>query len=367
MRNKKTKSKSKTKDKKSRKLPFSNRLKSKPTEEKISDALSDVPNITDQTLSEHREEVLGSARKYIYPLKHSRHHFVRISIGLLLGVLIAFFVYCGLELYDFQSTSGFMYSVTEVVPFPVAKAGTSWVSYYSYLFELRRNIHYYQTQQQADFSTPDGKAQLLTLKKQAMAQVTEDAYVKQLAKKNHVNVSSAEVNEEVTLVRDQNRLGNNNAVFDNVLKEYWGWTEGDFKQELSQQLLQQKVVATLDTATDARANTVYRQLLSGANFATEAQQYSDDASTKANGGQYSQAISQDSASLAPQVTAELFRLTAGQTSPIINTGYTLEILKVNSVAGNTVQASHIQFNFQPISVYTNPLRAKNSPKQYIKF
>ena len=59
----------------------------------------------------------------------------------------------------FQSTSGFIYDVSLVVPFPVAKAGPNWVSYESYLFELRRNMHYYQTQQQANmgsffFTTP---------------------------------------------------------------------------------------------------------------------------------------------------------------------------------------------------------------------
>jgi parvulin-like peptidyl-prolyl isomerase len=339
----------------------------KTSDDKVADALSSVPKITNDTVSEHREAVLGSARKYIYPLKHSRHHVVRISIGLLIGVIIAFFIYSGLELYDFQSTSGFIYSVTEVIPFPVAKAGPSWVSYYSYLFELRRNIHYYETQQQANFSTSDGKQQLRTLKQQAMTQVIQDAYVKQLAKKSHVSVSSQEINSEVALVKDQNRLGNSNQVFDNVLKEYWGWTEGDFKQELSLQLLQQKVVASLDTATTSKAQYVYNQIASGASFATEAEQYSQDASTKANGGQYGSSISQTTESVAPQIIAELFKLKADQTSPIINTGYTLEILKVLSISGNSVQAAHIQFTFQPITTYTKPLDQKHPPKEYIKF
>jgi hypothetical protein len=179
----------------------------KAPEERVSEAFASVPRITNETVAEHREEVLSSARKYIYPLRHSKHRVVRISISLFVIVVVAFFVYCGVALYNLQSTSSFIYGVTQVIPFPVAKAGPSWVSYESYLFELRRNMHYYQTQQFADFSTPSGKEQLTHLKEQAMTQVIEDAYVKQLASKNHVSISDRTVNYEVSLVRSENRLG----------------------------------------------------------------------------------------------------------------------------------------------------------------
>src|SRR4051812_11846626 len=121
-------------------------IKGKDTEEKVADALKTVPRITNETVTEHREEVLSSARKYIYPLQHSKHSIVRISLGLFVVGLITFLVICSLALYKFQSTAGFIYDVTRVLPFPVAKAGPRWVSYESYLFELRRNMHYYQSQ-----------------------------------------------------------------------------------------------------------------------------------------------------------------------------------------------------------------------------
>lgn len=344
------------------KLPY---RKTKDADAKYKGALSDVSKITEGTLPEHREEVLGSARKFIYPLKHSRHHFVRLSIGILIAAIVAFFAYSTLELYYFQSTSDFVYSISEVIPFPVAKAGPYWVSYYSYLFELRRNMHYYQTQQQVNFSSANGKLQLANLKKQAMNQVVLNAYVKQLASKYNVSVNSTEVNNEIALVREENRLGNNNQVLEGVLKDYWGWTMSDFKQELSQELLQQAVVAKLDTTTDNTASSVYKQLIGGANFATEAQQYSDDTATKTNGGQYAFALTPTTDSVAPQIVAEVFSLKAGQISSVINTGYSLEIVKVISVSGNSVTAAHIQFNFQPITTYTNPLQKASPPKEYI--
>lgn len=337
----------------------------KPAEERLEDAISNVPRITNDTVTEHREEVLSGARKFIYPLQHSKHHIVRISVALLVSVIIAFFAYSVVALYKLQTTSGFMYTVTKVVPFPVAKVGPSWVSYESYLFELRRNMHYYATQQKTDFKSKSGKDQLALLKTQALNQVIQDAYVKQLAAKNGVSVSSAQVNNQLQLLRNENRLGNSDRVFKEVLKEFWGWSEADFKQELRQQLLQQAVAVKLDTVTQTKAQAALVQLKGGADFAAVATQASDDANTKGSGGQYPQPITQNDRDIAPALTDALFKLNPGQTSGVVNAGYTLEILKVSEKTGNSVRASHIQFTIQPITTYTKPLEAKTPPKKFI--
>ncbi len=336
------------------------------TEEKVSDALSNVPRITNETVGDHREEVLSSARKYIYPLQHSKHRVVRISVGLLVLVVIVFFASCGLGLYKFQTTSGFIYDVTRVIPFPVAKTGKNWVSYEAYLFELRRNMHYYHTQQQSDFSTKDGKAQLVRLKHQAMTEVIQDAYVKQLAAQHHVSVSDQVVNNQVALVRSENRLGSSDRAFREVLSEFWGWNEADFKRELKQQLLAQAVVAKLDTIANTRAQDVLKQLKGGADFAALAGQASDDSATKGSGGQYPAAISLNDNAIPPVITAELFNLKPGQTSGIIDSGYSLDIVKLLDRSGNNLHAAHIQFNLRNITDYTKSLEAKQPPRYYIK-
>lgn len=333
---------------------------------KLAEAIQNLPRITNETVAEHREEVLSSARKYIYPLSHSKRRVVVITGGILILALVAFFTFCSLALYKFKSTSSFIYGVTEVVPFPVAKVGPSWVSYESYLFELRHSVHYYQTQQKEDFTTKAGKAHLAKLEQDALSQVTEDAYVKQLASKHHVSVSSTEVNNQVALLRSENRLGSNDEVFKNVLSEFWGWTPNDFKRELKQQLLAEKVVAQLDTGTQTRAQNALNQLNAGTDFAAVAQQSSDDLSTKANGGNYGVAITPTNQNLPVQVVQALFKLPAGQISGIINTGYSLEIDKVLDSNGSSLHAAHIVFNFQPLGTYIKPLQLKEKPHNYIK-
>lgn len=339
----------------------------KGAEDRVTEAFANVPRITNDTVAEHREEVLAGARKFIYPLQYSKNRAVRISVILLVSALIAFLSYVGLSLYKFQSTSNFVYNITKVLPLPVAKAGDKWVSYESYLFELRRNMHYYRTQQSADFTNDNGKVQLQRLKNQAMDSAIQAAYVKQLAEPDNIRVTSQEVQQQVSLVRSQNRLGSSDRVFKDVLNEFWGWSVVDFERALRQQLLQQKVASALDNDSKKRADSVLSQLKSGADFATLAAANSDDAATKATGGQYPQPITKSDNSVPPKLAAALFTLKAGQTSEVVDTGYTREILKVNAITGNTVTASHIQFNIKDINDFIEPLAKDKPASRYIKF
>jgi len=334
-------------------------------EESLREAISNIPRITNETVAEHREEVLGSARKFIYPLQHSLKRIVTISAGIFAVLFLAFVVYCLLSLYRFDSTSTFMYRVTQVVPFPVAKTGAGLVAYENYLFELRHYIHYYQTQQKVDFNSDRGKQQLDAFRKVALQTVIDDAYIKQLAKQHKVSVSDRELDDQIALLRDQNRLGSSDAVFQDVLKEFWGWSFSDFKRELRQQVLAQKVVSALDTETHAHAQSVLNQVANGGDFAALAKQESQDLSTKDAGGDYGIVIDKTNRDLSPQVVAELFKLQPGQVSGIVETPLGLEILKLREQDGNTVRASHIYFAFKSINAYTDQLKAKKHPRIFV--
>jgi hypothetical protein len=333
--------------------------------ERFNDAIKTLPKITDDTLAEHREDVLSSARKYIYPLQHSKHRIVLISSGLFAVLVVVFFVYCGFALYKFKSNNSFLYGVTRVIPFPIAKVGPSYVSYENYLFQLRHYEHYYESQQQVNFNSVAGKEQLASYKQQAMQQIITDTYVKQLASKNRVSVSNQEVNNEIDLVRNEDRLGSNNKELTAVLNQFWGWSINDFQAELKQELLAQKVVSTLDTATHIRAQAALDALHSGTAFATVAGEYSDDATTKGNGGQFGFTITADTTNIAPQTLQTLLSLKTGGVSNIINLGNALEIDTVISNDNGQIQAAHILFNFQSISTYTQTLTKTEKPYLYI--
>lgn len=334
-------------------------------ESSLEQAIRGIPRITNETVAEHREEVLSSARKYIYPLQHSAHKVVVISSTLITVAIVAFFTYTLLALYRFNSTTTFIYRVSQVIPFPVAKAGSDYVAYENYLFELRHYIHYYQTQQKVDFNTESGKRQLEAFRQRALDGVVTNAYVKQLAAQNKISVSNQEVNDQIAIVQAQNRLGGNQKVFEDVLKEFWGWSIDDFKRELKQQLLAQKVVDKLDTGTHQQAQDVLSKIAAGQDFTQLAQQFSQDKNTATSGGDYGFAITKTNRDIPPAVVNELFKMQVNQTSGIINTGSTLEIVKLKEKTGDQVKAAHISFVFKGIDAYVKPLEDKQKTTKYI--
>lgn len=328
-------------------------------------AVEAAPRITNETVAEHREEVLKKARKHIIPLAHSKHQVVILTSSLFVAAVIGFFTYVTLALYKFEQSSTFMYRVTQVLPFPVARTGGQFVAYENYLFELRHYTHYYETQQKLNFNDESGREQLKAFKEQARQKVVDDAIIRQLAKENNVSVSDKEVNEQIDIVRSQNRLGENDAVFEDVLKDYWGWTVNDFRRSLKQQLLATKLVAALDTETQNRAKAALTELEGGADFAAVAKKYSDDANTKDNGGEYGFQINRTNRDLSAVTVDALFKLQPGQYSAIINTGYTLEIVKNIEVQGDRIRGAHILFNFKDINTYLDPAKERQKATLYI--
>ncbi len=325
-----------------------------------------VPRITNETVTQHREEVLGGARKYIYPLRHSRHKIVITTVIILVTVVIAFMSFVLLSLYKFQSTSTFMYQVTKVVPLPVARVGGSFVSYESYLFELRHYIHYFETQQEVDFASDQGKAQLADQRKKSLDKVVNFAYIQRIAKEKNISVSPEEVDAQITVLREQNKLGDDNKVFEDVLKDYWGWSVADFRRSIQQELLTTKVLQSLDTGTKSRAEAALAEIKSGKDFGDVAKRYSDDSATKDRGGELGFLVSKSDRNIPPQTIDALFKLQPGQVSGIVNIGYGLEIIKNLGLQDDKSKAARIFFSYQDINNFLNDFREKQKPHAFIR-
>lgn len=345
--------------------PVPKRFKKVKGEQRIQEAFENIPNITNETVAEHREDVLKGARKYKYPLQHSKHRIVIISTTLLITAVVGFFVYIGLALYKFQSSSSFVYRVTQVLPFQVARAGSHFVSYENYLFELRRYQHYYQSQQRVDFDSKDGQRQLETYKPRALNDVIQAAYVKQLASKNHVSVTNAEFNEELDSLRAQNHSSDQELA--DVTNKFFGWSLDDLKREIRQEMLAQKVAMTMDTAAQDKAKSVLTQLQGGADFATVAAANTADVASKANGGQYANtSITLASTDVPPAVVHQLQRMKVGETSEVIQAGSTLEIVKLLANDNGKMKAAHISFNVRPIDKFVADYEKTHKRHVYIK-
>jgi parvulin-like peptidyl-prolyl isomerase len=255
--------------------------------------------------------------------------------------------------------------VTQVVPFPVAKAGKSFVSYEDYLFEIRQYIHYFETQEKVNFSEVDGRQQLAAQRKIALQKVIDQAYIRQIAKEKRITVSDEEVDAEIELLQSQNRLGSNPEALQEIIRDYYGWTVKDFRRSLSDRVLFTKVLAALDTETTERANAALAELNAGADFSALAAKYSDDPSTKDKGGEISFLIEKVDRNVPAQMTSALYALNPGEVSGLVNVGYGLEIVKNLEEKDGKIRAAYILFNFKDMQVFLNTEKEKHKATSYI--
>ncbi len=325
-----------------------------------------IPRITNQTVSQHRQEVLSGAKKYVYPLKHSKHKIVIISVSIVLVLFIGFMSFTVFNLYKAQNTSKFMYQVTKILPFPFARIGGSFVSYENYLFELRHYITYFEKQQKVDFNSQSGKDQLAEQKKNARQIVLNTAYIKKIANEKGISVSDQEVDKQIGLLKAQNRLGGDNKTFENILKDYYGWTVDDFKRNYKNEILKYKVIKALDPSVQQKAEKALAELKGGKSFAEVAKQYSDDQSTSNSGGKLSAPISNSDRSVKAEVSEALFNLKPGETSGVIDLGDGLAIVKNDSKQGDKINASWIYVSYQGIDHYLNDYKDKHKATVYVK-
>lgn len=327
-----------------------------------------VPKITTENVAEHREDVLSGARKYIYPLQHSKHKIVLLSTSLFLTAILVFSVLSVLFLYRFQTTSNFMYQVTKVVPFPVARSGGTFVSYENYLFELEHYIHYYENQQELSFDSDSGRAQLQSYKKRALDKVINDSYIKLIAKEKGIRVSGSEIDEQIRIAREQNRLGSSEKVFEDVLKDFWNWSVSDFRRSLSTEILQQKVLRALDTNAEIKATEALSRVTAGEDFAVVASEMSADVATKDEGGDFG-FVDKSNRNVSQQTVDTLFSLQTGQTSKVTivpyGTGYALAIVKNLETKEDQIRGAYIIIPITPVEEALNDIKDEKPYRLYI--
>lgn len=341
---------------------FKNKLK-KDTEQSEDKGL---PKITNETLAETRKEVIKGAKKYVYPLQHSKHRIVILSSLLTLAVAVSFLGYSVFALYVQKSTSTLMYRVAQILPFPAAKVGSSFMPYEEYMFEIRQYVHYFENQEKLDFSLPENKQQLESQRKEALDRAIKKHYIRRLAKANKITVTDEEVNKEVELYQSQNKLGSDEQVLKDVLKDYYGWTINDFKRQLTSRILSEKVNDKLDTVAREKANSALAELKAGADFAAVADKYTEDTNTKGKGGEIPFLIDKQDRNVPSQMTSRLYSLEPGQYSEIFSVGYGLEIVKNIENKDNKIRAAYILFNFKSIENFINAEKEKYPAAIYLK-
>ena len=158
--------------------------------------------VVTKTVERHRRLILGRARQYRSFFINTNQRVVGVSLAVLIVATSGFGGLVYFSLYRDQSYSDFSYNMTRVLPLPVARVGSTYVPYQDYLRDLRRQIHYFETQQGMDFSQPaeDAQVTLDELKNASMKRVIDRVYVAKLAAERNLSVTDEEIDGRLALL-----------------------------------------------------------------------------------------------------------------------------------------------------------------------
>ncbi len=206
--------------------------------------------------------------------------------------------------------------------------------------EYQRELARYEAslpQSNLDPSTPEGEEALAQARAWVLDRMIEQRLILQAAAEEGITVSDEEVEASITSLK--NDLGE--EAFRQRLADQ-GMSEDELREALRREMIasrmMEKVVASVPThgpevharhilvATEAEAQQILQQLQAGADFATLAQQYSIDESTRDRGGDLG-TFPRGTLTL-PEVEEAAFSLQAGQISGVIHSAWGYHIVQV---------------------------------------
>lgn len=330
---------------------------------KNSDNQEQLPSrITNETVAEHREQVLAGGRKFKYPVQYQKHRLVINSVVIGIVAVILLIVLGWYQLYVAQSSSKLLYRVTQIIPVTVASVNGEAVRYSDYLTRYRSSLFYLQQQNQINLRSSDGKRQAEYIKRQELDKVEQVAFATKLARDRKITVTNDEVTAFIQKDVDA-RSVSMNAYEKTVLQSFYDWSLDEYKGIVKAELLKRKVSLAIDTKARAKAEELLQKVTSGADIGTVARESSDDDATKANGG--------DSGSLPLKnqdpngLIAAANKLEKGQLSTIIEGVDGFYFIKLTNKDSSSVQYSVVKVALSEFSNEFAQLRKDGKIKEYI--
>ncbi len=323
----------------------------------------EVPSrITNDTVAEHREQILAGGRKFKYPVQYAKYKLVINSLLIGLGAIALLAVVCWYLLYSAQSSSKLMYRLTQLVPVPVAKVDGETVRYSEYLKKYRSDIFALVQQEQINLKSPDGKKQSEYYKRKELDNAVYNAYVGKLAREKKLSVTRLEIDNYITSTVNTKSISLE-AYEKTVLRNYFDWSLDEYRDVVRDELLARKVGFAVDSAAKKRADDIVKRASAG-DFVAIAKAESDDLATKALGGDVG-ALPIESQDV-NGIIAAAKRMKEGQVSSPIQGVDGYFVIKLVKKTETTVQYSQIKVNLTELEKRFAAVQKAGKVKEYIK-
>lgn len=202
--------------------------------------------ITNETVAEHREQILAGGRRFKYPHQYARHKLVFNAIIIILVTLVLAGVIIWWQLYPAQNTSTFFYRVTRILPVPVATVDGAQVRYSDYLMSLGGSLHYLEQTERVNLDSEDGQRQVDFYKRLALDGAIADTYAAKLAREIGVTITDEQVDKVIDAGLNTVSGRISQDVYDDSTYSTFGYTADEYRHIIRRSLVRQEVSYRID-------------------------------------------------------------------------------------------------------------------------
>jgi len=208
--------------------------------------------ITTKTIEQHRREILDGAKKFKYPIQYEKHRLVINAILVGIVFVAVFFAVIAWRIYKADDTSGFLYKISQVIPFRAGEVEGQPILFSDYLAYYRSSWHYHQAKEQKNTNQQIEDKLKNEYRQRAFDNAAKIAYAKKLATERNISVSQSEIDQELQTKLTYADAKISQSSFDKIVKEYYGLSQWEYRQIfVHYPLLLKKVMVAVDQpATD---------------------------------------------------------------------------------------------------------------------
>jgi hypothetical protein len=241
--------------------------------------------ITNETVAEHREQILAGGRRFKYPIQYARHKLVFNAIAIVVIAAVLLVLLGWWQLYIVQNSSSFLYRLTRIFPVPVASIDGEQVRFSDYLVQYRGSEFYLSKYDQLKITSKDGQEQLKYIKRESLNRAIVDAYAAKVARQKNIQVTE----KDITDIIDQQRNTVNGRIsqqtYDASSLMMYDWTPSDYRLAVKRSILRARVAFAVDDKAKQQADKAAGLVAStSGDFAKVAESFKNDGGEKVVAG-----------------------------------------------------------------------------------
>ena len=240
------------------------RIQSKLSKKKSQE--SQLSKITNTTLEEQRKEILNKGKKFKYPVQYSKNTLVVNALIISAVLVFAGAIAIWIQLYNVQATNDFIYRITTVLPFSVAKVDGERALYSDYLMEYRANMAIADAKKNVIEGASNTQALSTLNKDKALNNAIANAYATKLARENNITVTNEEINEVLAMQRKTQNVELSESALYKIAADNYGLSPSEYRRMFIElPLLRQKVREKIDQNATNLKNEAAKLLKSNNN------------------------------------------------------------------------------------------------------